>query len=147
MIEPLGKTLLRKKVITSEKLDLALQEQAHSGKFLGEILIAKGFITERELLETLAGQFNTRFVALSQVQINPMISRLVPKSLVWEYKFMPIEMRNSILLIAVSNPLDMWPMSVLQERLALAETQIVLASKADILKAIEKFYGKEMSTP
>jgi type IV pilus assembly protein PilB len=144
MAEKIGEIFLRKKLITSDQLDEALQEQAHNGKFLGELLVAKGSITERELLEVLSEQFNTRFVVLSEIQINPLIRRIVPKLLVWEYKFMPIEMRNSILLIAVSNPLDVWPMSVVQDKLDLAEVQTVLATKADIEKTIEKFYGSEM---
>lgn len=142
--ERIGQIFLRRKLINDEQLNRALQEQAHNGKFLGEILISHGAVTEEGLLETLAEQFNTRFVVLDQAQINPLIDRIVPKSLVYEYKFMPIEMRSAVLLMAVSNPLDMWPMSVVQEKMNLAEVQTVLATKSDIQKAIEKYYGPEM---
>lgn len=144
MAEKIGQIFLRKKLINDEQLDKALQEQARSGHFLGEILLSHGSVTERELLETLAEQFNTRFVVLSDVQVNPLINRIVPKGLVWQYKFMPLEMRNSILLIAISNPLDVWPMSALQDKMDLSEVQTVLATKTDILSTIEKYYGPEL---
>lgn len=144
MAERIGQIFLRRKLISGEQLDKALREQAQNGKFLGEILIGHGSVTEQGLLETLAEQFNTRFVILEQAQINPLIERIVPKTLVMEYSFMPIEIKNAVLLMAVSNPLDMWPMSVVQEKMNLAEVQTVLATKEDIRRTIEKYYGPEM---
>jgi type IV pilus assembly protein PilB len=146
MAERIGDMLIRKGLITQEQLTKALGEQSKTGKFLGEILVKMQFITEEGLLKALAEQFNTHFVALSNVKINPAISRMVPGEMAWEYKVMPIEMRNMVLLIAVPNPLDMWPMSSLQEKLKLSEVQFVLATKSDILKTIEKYYGPEIGT-
>ncbi len=144
MAQRIGELLVKNHLITEAQLEQALQEQTQNGDFLGEILIRLGFVTEADLLKSLAEQFNTRYVSLEQVRINPIVLKMVPKDLVWEYKFMPIETRSSILLIAVSNPLDMWPMSVLKERLDLSEVQIVLAQKDDILKAIFKYYGLDL---
>ena len=91
-------------------------------------------------MAVLAEQFNTRFVELDNVQINSQITKMVPHNLVAEYRFMPIEMRNAVILIAISNPLDMWPMSVLQKQLRLSDVQIVLAKKKDIENYIRKYY-------
>lgn len=145
MAERLGEIFLKKKIVTSEQLETALQEQSYTGEFLGEILIRLGYAKEEDLLKVLAEQFNTRFVALDQVRVNSAVLKMVPKSLVWEYEFFPIEIRGGILLIAVSNPLDMWPMSVVQEKLNLSEVQIVLAKKTDILQAVEKHYGPKLA--
>lgn len=142
MAERLGEILIRKKILNQEQLGAALQEQARSGDFLGEILVKMGLVHESDLLKTLAEQFNTHFVALENVQINPQVVKMVPFDLVSEYKFMPIEMRSSVLLIAVSNPLDMWPMSMLQKQMNLTEVQIVLATRSDIVQTIQKHYGK-----
>ena len=143
MAERLGDILLRRRLIDPLQLQAALEEQSQSNRFLGEIFIERGYVSERQLLEILAEQFGTRFVTLDNVKINPIVLRLIPRSMVVEYKFMPIEMRSGVILIAVSNPLDMWPMSVLQGKLNLTDVQIVLSAKADILAAIDKFYGNE----
>lgn len=143
MAERLGEIFLKHKLVTKEQLEASLEEQSRTGKVLGEILIHLGFAREEDVLKVLAEQFNTRFVELGRVRVNPQVLKMVPRSLAWEYKFMPIEVRASVILIAVSNPLDMWPMSVLQEKLDLAEVQIVLAKKEDVLRAIQKCYGPE----
>ncbi len=52
----LGELFLRAKRITPQQLDLALEEQRQTGEKLGEILIKKGFIAEKELDAVLAFQ-------------------------------------------------------------------------------------------
>ena len=137
----IGEIFLNKKLLNQQQLEMALQEQGRSGKFLGEILVKMGFVHEDDLLQVLAEQFNTRFVSQDSVQINPLVIKMVPFDLVAEYQFMPVEVRNGVLLIAVSNPLDMWPLSVLQKKMALTEVQVVLATKTDIQQQLEKYYS------
>jgi type IV pilus assembly protein PilB len=143
MTERLGDILVRRKILDSAQLQACLEEQNRTNKFLGEILVQRQFVTERQLLEILAEQFQTRFVSLADLKIGPVVINLVPKELVFEHKFMPLAMQSAVILIAVSNPLDMWPMSVLQSKLDLAEVRFVLAEKADIENAIKKHYGAE----
>ncbi len=139
----IGELLIKKGLVNPDQLETALRDQATSGEFLGNILIRLGYITEENLLTALAEQFQTRFVSLEKVYVNPQVIKMVPGNLVREYKFLPIEMRSGVMLIAVSNPLDMWPMSVLHQRIELSEITIVLAKKDDIQKAIQKHYGAE----
>ena len=143
-MERLGEIFLRKKIVTHEQLEAALQDQVHTGEFLGEILSRLNFVKEEDVLTVLAEQFNTRFVSLKEVRVNPVVIKMVPKNLVMEYKILPIEMRTGLMLVAMSNPLDIWPTSVLQEKLNLDEVQVVLATRQDIMEHIKKFYGSEM---
>lgn len=143
MAERIGEIFLKRKLVNPEQLERALQEQTRSGEFLGEVLIRLGYAKEDDLLRVLAEQFHTRYVELDRVRVNPQVLKMVPKGLAWEYHFMPIEVRSGVLLIAVSNPLDMWPMSVLTGKLDLVEVQIVLAKKDDILRSVQKYYGPE----
>lgn len=139
----LGEIFLKKKLVNEQQLETALLEQTHTGEFLGEILMRLGFTKEEDLLKVLAEQFNTRYVELDRVRVNPQVLKMVPRRLAWEYHFLPIEMRSNVLLIAVANPLDMWPMSVIQNKLDLSEVQIVLAKKHEIMNAIQRHYGME----
>ena len=56
----LGEELLRRKIVTLEQIDHALQVQKESGEFLGEILVRFGHISEAKLVEILADQFVDR---------------------------------------------------------------------------------------
>ena len=141
MAERIGEMLIRKKLITAEQLELALQDQANTGEFLGEILVRLGYTQEQNLLTVLAEQFGTRFVSLDQIRINPEVVRRIPYDLVLEHQFMPLESRGDLLLIAVSNPLNMWPLSALQHKFSFSEVKIVLAAKKDIQQTIQKYYA------
>ncbi len=141
MAERIGDIFLRKKLINNSELEQALQEQVHSGEFLGEILIRLGFAKEEDVLRVLADQTHSKFVDLKEVRINPKIANIVPKKLVTEFQVMPIEIRGEVLLIAMNNPLDIWPVSQLQEQLHLADVHFVLAKKRDIEDHIQKYYG------
>ena len=143
MAEPIGAVFVKRKMISELQLETALQEQAHTGEFLGEILMRLGYVNEEALLTALAEQFNTKFVKLNNVRINPQALKMVPKAFAWEYKIMPIDIRAAVLLIAISNPLNVWPMSDLQEKADVLEVQIVLAGKEDLIQAIRKHYGSE----
>lgn len=141
MSDRIGDIFLRKKLINHEQLEKALQEQVNTGEFLGEILIRSGYAKEEDVLRTLAEQSKTQFVRLAEVRINPAIAKLVPRSLAVEHKIMPIDIRGEVLLVAMSNPLDIWPLSQMQDQLSLADTQFVIASKKDIENHIQKYYG------
>ena len=141
MGERLGEIFIRKKLVTPGQLSAALKDQAETGQFLGEILIRLGFANEVDLLRVLAEQFNTHFVSLDQVMINGAVAKLVPRDIVTEHQVMPIEMRNGVMLIAVANPLDMWPLTLLQKKMNVTEVQIVLATKKDISQTIKKYYA------
>ncbi|MBN1687892.1 MAG: hypothetical protein JW893_02205 [Candidatus Omnitrophica bacterium] len=134
---------MSKKLINSEQLETAIQEQAYTGEFLGEIFLRLGYVKEEELLRVLADQFDTRFIRLADIRVDDKVLKMVPKSLVWEYKTFPLEAHSGVLTVALSNPLDMWPLSVLQERLGLIDVRFVLAQKNDILDAINKYYGDD----
>ena len=143
MADRLGDILVRRRILNPSQLQACLEEQSKTNQFLGEILVQKNYVSERQLLEILAEQFQTRFVSLEDLKIGSVVLSLVPKGLVFEHKFMPLAIQSGVILIAVSNPLDMWPMSVLQSKLDLAEVRFVLAEKADIANAIKKHYGAE----
>lgn len=143
MADRLGDILVRRRILNPDELQACLEEQTRTNKFLGEILVRRNLVSERQLLEILAEQFETRFVSLEGMKISDVVVNLVPKDLVFEHKFMPLAMQAGVILIAVSNPLDMWPMSVLQSKLDLAEVRFVLAEKADIANSIKKHYGAE----
>jgi hypothetical protein len=52
----LGELLISARLITSQQLDEALEEQKKTGEKLGEVLVRRGYITQRDLDITLAFQ-------------------------------------------------------------------------------------------
>lgn len=54
---PLGELLLTKGLVTDEELEVALAEQAESGRLLGAILVERGFVSGPALAVALAEQY------------------------------------------------------------------------------------------
>ena len=136
----LGEILIEKGVITPQQLELAVKKQRETKKMLGQILIAMEFITERKLLQVLAGQQGVRFVDLKDEQIDQKAIDIVPAKFAWHYKIMPLKIDRHVLTIAISNPFDMWPIDDLETNLGYRVDK-VLTTTPEILEAIKKYYG------
>src|SRR5689334_6992484 len=54
---PLGELLLGKKLLTEDELELALTEQAETGRLLGAILVERGYVSGPALAVALAEQY------------------------------------------------------------------------------------------
>ena len=136
----LGELLIEKRIITPRELELALKEQQKTKKLLGEVLIGMGFVTERRMLQILAEQQGIPFLELKNVSIDDKAVQAVPAKFIWHYKIMPVNITDNVLTIAVSNPLDAWPVDDLEAHSGL-RVEKVLAVSADIMEAARKYYG------
>src|SRR3989440_7262974 len=54
---PLGELLVQKSLLTEDELELALTEQADTGRLLGTILVERGFVSGPALAVALAEQY------------------------------------------------------------------------------------------
>jgi type II secretory ATPase GspE/PulE/Tfp pilus assembly ATPase PilB-like protein len=137
----LGELLIKRGVLTQGQLDLALREHNKSGELLGKALIRLGYISEDQLLITLAEQLAIPFLAtLKDKPVSEDVIKAVPARFVWHYKFMPLALKGNNLTIAVSNPLDVWPTEDIKFHLGF-EVDVVLAVESEIMASIKAYYG------
>jgi type IV pilus assembly protein PilB len=61
-------------------------------------------VDEREVARKLAGRYRCAFVDLSEQRIDPELFRTIPADLMFRYNFVPLEVQNNTLSIAVSDP-------------------------------------------
>ncbi len=134
----LGETLLDKKLITPQQLEMALKEQAKSGELLGRVLVKMGYLREEQILSVVSEQLNIPFVRLQDITIDPSAIKKVPPKFAWHYKIIPIKYTNGKLTIAVFDPLR----ALNDVKMFLGyDVTAVLATEEEIVKAIEKHYG------
>jgi type IV pilus assembly protein PilB len=135
-------------VLTKEQLDEALEHQRSKGGKLGSILLNLGFIEEEHLLEFLGKQCGITYVKLSeQDEIEAEVIEKISENLARQHILMPIALehhkkRGKVLKIAVADPLNVLVLDDLKMMTGL-EIEAVLASKKDILDAIERGYHQE----
>ena len=61
-------------------------------------------LNEREFARKLAQRYRCAFIDLSEQRIDPELFRTIPADLMFRYNFVPLEVQNSLLSIAVADP-------------------------------------------
>ena len=149
----LGDLLLQQKLITQEQLKLALEQQVHSRLKLGRILSNNGFVTERNISETLAKQLNIPFIDLKQFQIKPELVRLLPESQARLFHAIVLEDRDGILLVGMADPTDLDAADEIS-RIVKSVIDVAVVTEGQLLENLDRSYlrssgingsGKEIS--
>lgn len=139
----IGEILIQKGWINWEQLENALAVQQESGRRMGEILVENGAVSTKRLFKALAIQSGMAFVDLEAVTAQPEAIRSVPKRLVFEYRLIPLVNKDQTLLIAISDPHNIWPEEELRGLTEIRDIRTVLSCPDDIDKAILQYYGSE----
>jgi general secretion pathway protein E len=143
----LGKILLDLNLITPEKLEIALKEQAAEGKGtprrLGEILVSLGFISEDDMLRALSSQLGLKYLKFSEFPKTVPSGSYPTVKFMKQYKFVPIGMEDGVLKIAMSDPLNEYVLDALQN-FTDKSLEIYLSSEKDIMEAIEQYFGSNV---
>ena len=136
----LGEQLLARGLISKQNLAEALDEQKSTGMPLGEILIKKRFIEETQIYQILAEQLEVEFLDLFGIKVQAELIALVPEHIAKTYDVMPVKKEKNVLTIAMTNPHDTFAIDELRALTSLT-IKPVLSSKAQIMAAIDKYYG------
>src|SRR6187549_3669154 len=102
----LGDILIARGLITDEQLQEALATQGSRG-MLGDSLVARGLITNEQLGSALSAQFDVPFSEVVKESINPQIVRLLPEQFARQRLLTPIAVKNGIMTVAMVAPDDM----------------------------------------
>lgn len=138
----LGDMLMSQGYITEEQLAEALVRQKANGKRLGQELIDDGYITEAQLIDTLRVQLGIDYIDLSKTDIEPSMSKYVPKALAKKEVIVPVRVSRDTLFLAMADPLNF---VALEEAHDTSKKKIVpmISTRAAIDHAINVLYGNE----
>ncbi len=138
--QPLGEMLISKGVITSDQLQIAVKEQARTGKRLGEVLVSLGFCIEEDISSVVARQVGVKMVELQKIEPDSKALDLVDQEFAKQNKLVPVKLDGDSLVVAMDNTLDVMIIDQLQARTG-KFIEVCQATESDILQAIEDFYG------
>jgi type IV pilus assembly protein PilB len=140
----LGEVLLEEGLVTFEQLDEALAEQSRTGRLLGRVLIDLGFVVEQDLVSALAKQIGLPFIDLSDYPVDPAAASLISDALAKRYSALPIGYEDSKLVVAMSDPANVFALDDIRTITGL-EIKPVVSTRADISGAIARFHRLEES--
>jgi len=146
--KPLGTLLVEQGYISEDQLRIALLEQKQTNQPLGKVLIEFGFVTDGIIRDALSENIGQSSIDLAHTVIDAETLKLVPQELARRHNVLPASFDSVAKRLTLAMA-DTFNVVVLDQLHALhgGAFQIVpvLAGEADILRAIEQFYGFELS--
>ncbi|MEO8313678.1 MAG: ATPase, T2SS/T4P/T4SS family [Pseudomonadota bacterium] len=144
----LGEKLVAAGLISADQLKIALIEQKRDSRQLGEVLVSLGFVTEETFRDALSERLGAQSVQLQDIVADRAALALIPKELARRHQLFPINLdeERRELHVATADPNDVMAIDQLRRELAgRAEPVWHLAAGPEILRAIEQYYGYELS--
>ncbi|MCD6580915.1 MAG: response regulator [Desulfuromusa sp.] len=141
----MGEILIEKKIISQQNLEQALQRQKDNNKPLGQILEDMDVVLEEDVAMALSLQFGFPYVRrFSHLQFSQDVLSKVGAETALAKLIFPLKIKNKILYLAISNPLDMALQSDLSFMYSLKISPCV-ATPTEIKTAVKKHYFAEMA--
>lgn len=139
--EKLTKILIDKKLLNGDNLDKALKMQREKGGSLSDILVSMGFISKDDLMVVLSNELGVPPINLSRYKVDPSVLKLIPKRIAKQYKLIPISKMGDTLIIAMSDPLNIFAIDDIKA-LTGFKISIAVTTDKDINEAINLYYGE-----
>ena len=136
----LVESLISDGLITAERLAEAEALAAASYAPLASVLVQREFVDEASFLRLYARLHGMEFLSLRDVPIDPSAARSIGAKLAAHYHVVPVRVSPGRITIAVSDPLDLRAAEDIETNLGV-RVERVLACRADIEVALQRFYG------
>ena len=133
----LGDILVDKYHVSTEDINSIVSEGEGN---LGEMLVKTKQITQTQLAEALAEQFQMTYVDLDDFTVPPELFTLIPASEAYRNKLIPYSRDNGVLKVAISDPRELHLADDL-ERLCGMPVELVISGADAIAETLKRSEG------
>jgi len=137
-------TLIESLHIRKEDIDDAIIYQKKKNVSLDRALIAKGLINEEDLMVLLVKELHVPFINLKKYKIDPSLRDIIPERVARQYRIIPLSNLENTITIAIADPLNIFAIDDLKS-ITGSDIDVVMSTESDIMKAIESYYGSQVS--
>lgn len=141
----LGELLIKEGLLSAAQLEKAIVYQRQEGGRLGEVLSKLDFIKEEQIVKLLGKQLGIPYFSLGTGMLKPAAEQKLENFISHEFAVkncvVPLSHTLKSLTVAMADPLDLLLIDNLR-KLTGCEINPVIATKSDIMKSVEDFYGK-----
>ncbi|MCB1753927.1 MAG: Flp pilus assembly complex ATPase component TadA [Gammaproteobacteria bacterium] len=133
----LGEILLEKGLVTEKDIEYAVLQQRKSGKKLGDILIEDEYVSEADLLTVLAEQHDLPFLQIRTGLYDTAVVKLLDRDFAKGLAVMPLFKINNTLILATTDPQAIPTFDAVSEKTG-CNIKPVLATSENILEMINE---------
>ncbi len=146
----IGEILIKQGLINDAQLKEAIKAQSREQGRIGEVLIKLGILSENAIAAALATQLNIPFLNNENNTLNPedgqILKETVPYNFAKSNLVLPLKKAGNTLTCAVADPFDLLLLDNLK-MLSGCDIQLAIATRADLISAIQEFYVSDSNKP
>ncbi len=136
----IGDLLIARELITERDLREALAQQKASGDRLGDILISNGLISQSDLVNVLSERLGIPKIGIEGLVIDPEVVNTISLKLARKYQVIALFKVNERLTVAMADPLNVVAIDEIRYQTGLTVTRVI-ATPTEINEAIAKYYS------
>ncbi len=126
--------------LTERQLEKALADQEKAGLKLGQYLVRQGIISEQQIVDVLGRQLRLRKYHPDRFPFDIELSKLIPIDYAQKYQVAPLMRKGRLLTIAMTDPLDINALDVI-EMLTNCEVEAIVCTERELNQLISSLYG------
>ncbi len=140
-----GELLVSKGLITRKELIEALNEQREHGGRLGDVLVSQEKLNAEDVTRTLAEHLSMEYVRLDNIsEIDINTTRILPESIAKRFCLLAIGEEDDKIIIAMADPLNVIAIDTITLKIK-RQIKVVISSAEEISQAIEAiFHGSDV---
>ncbi len=132
--------LVSKGLLTHRELVEALNEQHNQGGRLGEVLLRLKMLSEDDVTRALAEHLSTECFSFDDIsRVDMNVARTLPESIARRFYLVAVGEADDKIIVAMADPLDVVAIDTVRLKVK-RQIKVVLSSRQEILHAIEVIY-------
>lgn len=137
----IGQLLIDAGIITEDQIEIALSYKQEHQVYMGEAIIALGYLTEKELATTLSDQLDIPYLELNSYQIQNEVLEIINEPFARDNHVIPLFSLGDELTVAIADPLNINLVDELSTLGSNTRVNLILSTKSEIDYAIDLYYG------
>ncbi len=139
----IGELLVSDGYVQPGQIAEALEYQKRGGGKIVEILIKLGHLDAHQFARFITSQRGIPSIELANYQVPLELCTLIPRAYVVKHEVFPIDRLGKLLTVGMAFPLDSDTIDDLEKMTGL-RVKALLINRADLERAIERYYPREM---
>lgn len=135
----IGEVLVKSGKISPQQLTEALELQRKMGGSFPTRLLQLGFLTETELIQSIADYYGVPMVELSEVSIDHSLLQLIPANIATKHGLIPLVRKDHTLTVCVTDPSNMAALNDIKFITGL-DIQLCVGRMSEIRNLHERYY-------
>jgi MSHA biogenesis protein MshE len=137
----IGDILVNRGILTTDQLQLALNEHHKTGIRLGKTLIRLGYVDEFHLLSILSEQLDIPFIQLDSFGVSSVIVRSLKETIARRYRVLLLEESDDAITLGMSDPTDIFCLDDIAN-IFNKKVNPVIVRESELLDILDDSYGE-----